>query len=80
MCLGIPGLVVEVHPEKDSAVIEVFGVRREVNTFLVGEVHLGEYLMVHTGFAIEKLDAEEAGIRLNLWKEILQDAHPGKVS
>lgn len=80
MCLGIPGLVVEVEPEKDSAVIEVFGVQREISTFLVGEVQTGDYLIVHTGYAIEKLDLEEAEIRLELWKEILKDATPGQVS
>ncbi|MBE0465770.1 MAG: HypC/HybG/HupF family hydrogenase formation chaperone [Candidatus Desulforudis sp.] len=80
MCLGIPGLVVEVNPEKDSAVIEVFGVRREISTFLVGEVSRGDYLIVHTGYAIEKLDVEEAKIRLELWEEILKDAYPGQVS
>lgn len=77
MCLGIPGLVVEVEPETNTAVIEVFGVQRKVNTLLVGEVKLGEYLMVHTGFAIEKVDVEEAQERLKLWKEILADAQPG---
>jgi len=77
MCLGIPGLVVEVDPETNTAVTEVFGVRRKVNTLLVGEVKLGEYLMVHTGFAIEKVDVEEAQERLKLWKEILADAQPG---
>lgn len=80
MCLGIPGLVVEVNPEKDSAVIEVFGVRREISTFLVGEVSRGDYLIVHIGYAIEKLDVEEAKIRLELWEEILKDAYPGQVS
>jgi hydrogenase expression/formation protein HypC len=80
MCLGIPGLVVEVKPENDSAVIEIFGVQREVSTFLVGEVQTGEYLIVHTGYAIEKLDVEEAKIRLKLWEEILKDANPGQVS
>ncbi|MEW6457589.1 MAG: HypC/HybG/HupF family hydrogenase formation chaperone [Bacillota bacterium] len=80
MCLGIPGLVVDVKPESDSAVIEIFGVQREISTFLVGEVHTGEYLIVHTGYAIEKLDVEEAQIRLKLWEEILKDAYPGQVS
>ena len=80
MCLGIPGLVVEVKPESDRAVIEVFGVQREISTFLVGEVQTGEYLIVHTGYAIEKLDVEEAKIRLKLWEEILKDAYPGQVS
>ncbi|MBO8127738.1 MAG: HypC/HybG/HupF family hydrogenase formation chaperone [Peptococcaceae bacterium] len=78
MCLGIPGKVVEVDPENNIAVIEVFGVKRKCNTMMVGEVSLGEYLMVHTGYAIEKVDLEEAQERLKLWKEILGNAAPGE--
>ncbi len=80
MCLGIPGLVVEVTPEEGTCIIDVFGVQRKVNTLLVGEVSEGEYLMVHSGFAVEKVDLEEAQIRLKLWEEILKDAYPGQVS
>ncbi|MDI6709089.1 MAG: HypC/HybG/HupF family hydrogenase formation chaperone [Thermoanaerobacterales bacterium] len=71
MCLGIPGKVVQIGPDGNTATIEVMGVRRTVNTFLVGVVELGEYLMVHTGFAIEKVDVAEAAERIKLWQEIL---------
>lgn len=71
MCLGIPGLVVEV-PEKQWAVIEVGGIRRKVGVHLVGEVAPGDYLMVHAGYAVEKLDLEEAEARIRLWEELLR--------
>ncbi|TYO95404.1 Hydrogenase maturation protein HypC [Desulfallas thermosapovorans DSM 6562] len=70
MCLGIPAMVVEV-PEKQWAVIEVEGVRRKVGLHLVGEVAPGDYLMVHAGFAVEKLELAEAEARLAIWKELL---------
>jgi hydrogenase expression/formation protein HypC len=75
MCLGVPGLIVEVSPEDHTAVIETFWVRQKINTFLIGEVTLGEYVMVHTGYAIEKIDLEEARERIKLWEELL--AHEG---
>ncbi len=70
MCLGIPALVVEV-PEKQWAVIEVEGIRRKVGVHLVGEVVPGDYLLVHAGFAVEKLELAEAEARLAIWKELL---------
>lgn len=75
MCLGIPGKVVEVTPEQATAVIEAFGIRQQISTLLVGEVSLGEYVIVHTGYAIEKVDVEEAQERIKLWEEML--AHEG---
>ncbi|ACX53086.1 hydrogenase assembly chaperone hypC/hupF [Ammonifex degensii KC4] len=78
MCLGIPGRIVEVYPEEHVAVIETFGVRQRVSTFLIGEVEVGEYVMVHAGYAIEKIDVEEARERLKLWEEILKYADMGE--
>lgn len=79
MCLGIPGRVIEVNPEDQTAVIETFGVTNRVSTFFVPDVQVGDYLMVHTGYAIEKIDVQEAEIRIKLWEEILRDAVPGEV-
>lgn len=73
MCLGIPGRVVAVAPEQQKATIETFGLRREVATSLVEDVNLGDYLMVHAGYAIEKIDLQEAEERIKLWEEILAD-------
>ncbi|HIE13569.1 MAG TPA: HypC/HybG/HupF family hydrogenase formation chaperone [Desulfotomaculum sp.] len=75
MCLGIPGAVVEVTPEEHAAVIETFGIKQRISTFLVGDVNPGEYVIVHTGYAIEKVDMEEARERIKLWEELL--AHEG---
>ena len=77
MCLGIPGKVVEIKKEQQKAVVETFGLRKEVGIFLVSEVRLGDYLMVHAGNAIEILDLVEAEKRLQLWEEILTDADVG---
>lgn len=73
MCLGIPGKVIEVNQDEKWAVVESFGVQKKVSIALVDEnVSPGEYIMVHTGYAIGKIDMHEAEITLELWEEILR--------
>jgi hydrogenase expression/formation protein HypC len=64
VCLAIPGKVVEiVDPIKHVAKVEVAGVRRNVNIGLLqGEERpdLGEYVLIHVGFALSKIDEQEA--------------------
>ncbi|HOV78572.1 MAG TPA: HypC/HybG/HupF family hydrogenase formation chaperone [Bacillota bacterium] len=72
MCLGIPGRVIELNPAENWAVVESFGVEKRVSTALVGdEITPGDYLMVHAGYAIGKVNLEEAEKTLKLWEEIL---------
>jgi hydrogenase expression/formation protein HypC len=63
MCLGIPGLVVE-RPEPADALafahVEFAGVRRRVSLACVPDAEPGDYVIVHAGIAISRLDAEEA--------------------
>lgn len=70
MCLGIPGKVLAI--EKDHAKIDYGGVVRDANIFLVSP-KVGDYVIVHAGFAIEILDVKEAEETLKLWKEIITD-------
>ena len=65
MCLGIPGQIVEwVQPEHHIAKVEVSGVRRNINVALLAEgpdaVGLGDWVLIHVGFAMSKIDEEEA--------------------
>jgi hydrogenase expression/formation protein HypC len=57
------------------AVVEVGGVRREVSVELIDDVATGDWVIIHAGFAIQKLDTEEAEKTLQLFKEIA-DAIP----
>ncbi len=69
MCLAIPAKVLE--KEGDVAKVDFGeGTTREINIALVN-VNVGEYVIVHAGFAIEVLDEAEAKETLNLWNEIL---------
>ena len=65
MCLGIPGQIVEfVEPLHHIAKVEVSGVRRNVNVGLLAEgpdrVDVGDWVLIHVGFALSKIDEEEA--------------------
>lgn len=69
MCLAIPAKVVEIHG--DTATVDFgAGTTREVNVSLV-EAKVGEYVIVHAGYAIEVLDQKAAEETLALWNEIL---------
>lgn len=77
MCLGIPGRIVEVtDPARRVAVVEVGGVRRTISiAFIVNAEHppescIGEWVLVHVGFAMSRIDEEEAARTLALLTEM----------
>ena len=69
MCLAIPAQVVELR-EGDHAVVDLAGVRKEISLSLVDDVAVGDYVIVHVGYALNKLDPEEAARTLALFTEI----------
>jgi hydrogenase expression/formation protein HypC len=72
VCLAIPAKVLEV--KGDVAKVDFGeGVAREVNVMLV-DAKVGEYVLVHAGYAIEKLDQKAAQESLNMWREILEQS------
>lgn len=59
MCLGFPGLIEKI--DMNLAVVDVAGTKREVSTIMLGdEVGVGDWVMVHAGFAMTKMDPKEA--------------------
>lgn len=80
VCLGVPGRVVEVLEPGRWALVDLLGVRRRVGVALVGDVAQGDYLMVHAGYAIERLDPAQAEETLRLWEEMARAGDPGAVS
>ncbi|VGO20568.1 HypC/HybG/HupF family hydrogenase formation chaperone [Pontiella sulfatireligans] len=69
MCLAVPIKVVEVL-EGQMAIGEQMGVQVEFSTALLGAVQLGDYVLVHTGIAIETLDEADAQETLSIWNEL----------
>lgn len=69
MCLAIPAQVVELRAD-DNAVVDLAGVRKEISLALVEHVVVGDYVIVHVGYALNKLDPEEAEKTLALFAEL----------
>jgi hydrogenase expression/formation protein HypC len=63
MCLGVPGKVVKIEPDPlglTMGTVSFGGIRKEVCLAYVPEVEVGDYVIVHVGFAISKIDEQEA--------------------
>ncbi|HCI12528.1 MAG TPA: hydrogenase assembly protein HupF [Gallionellaceae bacterium] len=69
MCLAIPARVVEMLTG-DKAVVDIGSVQKEVSLALLDDVGIGDYVIVHVGFALNKLDPEEAERTLALFADI----------
>ena len=67
MCLAIPMKVVEI--EGNKGIVEYTGIKREVGLELLEDVKVDDWIIIHTGFAISKLNEEEAQETLSLLKE-----------
>jgi len=72
MCLAIPAKVVELLP--DRAVVDVVGVRRSIDTGLLVDdpPRVGDWVLVHVGFAMAKIDQQEADLTLEAVKQMGQ--------
>jgi hydrogenase expression/formation protein HypC len=70
MCLSVPGKVIEI--QNNMAKVEVGGVLRDVSMDVCPDVVVGEYVLIHTGFAIQKLDEKEALETLDLLRRMAE--------
>ena len=70
MCLAIPMKVIEI--KNSEGIVELGGVQREVNLQLVEDVNVGDYILIHAGFAIQKLDREEAEKTLSYLRQMAE--------
>ncbi len=72
MCLGVPGLVIEL--DELTAVVDFWGVRRRVRLDLVDEpVKVGDYVLNHVGFAIRRIPPEDVQTTLDLYAALLRE-------
>jgi len=74
MCLSIPSKVIKLDLERNVATVDTMGVKREAGLELMeeGDVKLGDYVLLHIGFIMNKIDEEDALESLNVYKEILE--------
>lgn len=69
MCLAIPAEVIEIE-ENDLAVVEAGGAKKRISLSLVDDARVGDYVLVHAGFAIEIVDEREAKKTMELFEEL----------
>lgn len=69
MCLAIPTKITELNPTTQMATVTLDGVKVEVSLALVDDVQVGDYVLVHVGYALNKIDEDEALKTLALFAE-----------
>jgi hydrogenase expression/formation protein HypC len=69
MCLAVPAKITKLN--KNIAEVESLGVKKEIDVSLVPDINVGDYVIVHAGFAIQLIDEEDALISQGYWKEYL---------
>jgi len=69
MCVAVPGKVVEIYD--GEALVEFQGVEKRVNSIFVEDIKLGEYVLIHVGCAIEKIEEEEALKTLEIFERLI---------
>jgi hydrogenase expression/formation protein HypC len=74
MCLSIPSKVVEINEDKTACRVDTMGVVREASLMMMAneEVNIGDYVLLHIGFVMNKIDEKEALASIETYKEILE--------
>jgi hydrogenase expression/formation protein HypC len=70
MCLSVPGKIIRI--KKNMARVDVGGTVRDISLDLCSKVSIGEYVLIHAGFAIQKVDEEEAKETLDLLRKMAE--------
>lgn len=71
MCLAIPMKIVSID-DSEQALADLEGVQYQVDLSLIKDPQIGDYVIVHAGFAIERLDQEEARTRIELFRQMAE--------
>lgn len=74
MCLSIPSKVTKIDKENNIATVDTMGVSREASLDLMeeGDIKIGDYVLLHIGFVMNKIDEEDAMLSLETYREILE--------
>ena len=74
MCLSIPSKVVKISEDKTMCTVDTMGVQRDANLMMMGEedIQIGDYVLLHIGFVMNRIDEEEALASIETYKEILE--------
>jgi len=77
MCLAVPVKILEIDGQK--ALVELGGLARQASIMLVPDVKVGDYVLLHAGFAIQKLDEKEAEETIRLFAELAEGMKPSEI-
>ncbi len=74
MCLSIPSKVVKISEDKTMCTVDTMGVQRDANLMMMedDDVTVGDYVLLHIGFVMNKIDEDEALASIDTYKEILE--------
>ena len=74
MCLSIPSKVVEIDKEKNTATVDTMGIKRDASLDLMaeGDVKIGDYVLLHIGFIMNKIDEKDALASIDTYKELIE--------
>jgi len=74
MCLSIPSKVVKLSEDKTMCTVDTMGVQRDANLMMMADddVKIGDYVLLHIGFVMNKIDEEEALASIDTYREILE--------
>ncbi|EAI0948031.1 HypC/HybG/HupF family hydrogenase formation chaperone [Campylobacter coli] len=79
MCLSIPSEILEID-ELNNALVQTLGVKRKVNLDLIDEpLQKGDYVLIHVGVAMEKIDKEAALESIKTYQEIVEKMNSGEI-
>lgn len=79
MCLSIPSKILEID-ELNNALVDTLGVKRKVNLDLIGEpLKEGDFVLIHVGVAMEKIDQEAALLSIKTYQEIVDKMQNGEI-
>ncbi|GAV20518.1 hydrogenase expression/formation protein HypC [Mariprofundus micogutta] len=70
MCLAVPARVESLDDVSSTAMVDLDGIRKEVSTVLLDEINVGDYVLIHVGYALERIDPIEAEKTLLLFDEL----------
>ena len=72
MCIAAPAKVVEINREEESLFADFGGVRQEAKINLLPDIEVGDYVLIHAGYAIEKLSEQAAKESLEAWEQLIE--------
>lgn len=69
MCLALPVEIMSVKPEEESAVVSLNGIKKEISVALIEDPQVGDFVLLHVGYALNKISPEEAEKTLEIMAE-----------